>query len=237
MSDLSQQPDSLLALLKYYFKRFPGLYRVLTTVFGGQPMNKSAYKFLNGIPHGKRILNIGSGPKRLRDDVTNVDIEAFSGVDIVASADALPIENASVDAVVCDNLLEHVPDPHAVVREMYRVLRTGGLIYIGAPFMIPFHSSPSDYYRWSKEGLRLLLKDFDEVERKIQYGPTAALTYVLGHWLSILLSFNSKTLYGFWSVVFLVVFAPLKPLDYILVHWYGAEHIALGFYFIGRKPN
>ena len=79
------------------------------------------------------------------------------GVDVVADATDMPFEDGSVSGIVCETVLEHVKDPPGVLREMERVLEVGGLAYITTPFLYPFHSSPSDYHRWTKEGLEIIL--------------------------------------------------------------------------------
>ena len=49
---------------------------------------------------------------------------------MVADAAALPVHSDTVDLVVSSNVLEHVPEPFAVVEEMARVLRPGGHLWI-----------------------------------------------------------------------------------------------------------
>jgi len=54
-------------------------------------------------------------------------------VDIVASADALPLRDKSVDFVVSSHVLEHLPDPIKTLKEWYRVIRPGGYIFMIIP--------------------------------------------------------------------------------------------------------
>jgi len=224
-----------MAGIKAIFKRYPRFYRALTYIFAGPPANTTAHAFAQRLPRGIRILDIGSGPRRLRDDVTCIDVFKFDNVDIVADAATLPFEDGSIDAIVCDNMLEHVRDPKLVVSEIVRVLKQDGLAYIAVPFVIPYHSSPDDYYRWSEQGLRELLKDFSEQELKIQFGPTAAFTMVMSEWFGLLVSFNTKILYTIGLFAATIITTPLKVLDLILVHYTRANILPLTFYFIGRK--
>lgn len=76
--------------------------------------------------------------------------------DTVMDARSLALPSEVFDAVVADQLLEHVPTPEQVLRETYRVLRPGGLVVIATPFMLPIHHPP-DYWRFSEEGLEVLL--------------------------------------------------------------------------------
>lgn len=78
--------------------------------------------------------------------------------DCYASADALPIASGSVDTVLCTELIEHVLDPLAVVREGARVLRDGGHLVLSAPFVHEPHERPFDYYRFSPDGLLMLAR-------------------------------------------------------------------------------
>jgi SAM-dependent methyltransferase len=62
------------------------------------------------------------------------------------------------DIVIADNVLEHVIRPHRAVRNIYDMLKPGGIFYVTTPFMIMVHGD-DDYYRWTKIGMRVLLED------------------------------------------------------------------------------
>jgi SAM-dependent methyltransferase len=73
---------------------------------------------------GAKVLAIDNDPAALAlGGETTADA-------LLADAAALPLPDASVDGVVCSNLLEHTPDPEAVLREIARVLEPGGFAYI-----------------------------------------------------------------------------------------------------------
>ncbi len=67
------------------------------------------------------------------------------------------------DVVVCISVLEHVSHPETAIKELARVLRPGGEIWIQLPFYFPYHESPKDYWRVSPDGLRIWMKDFQEI--------------------------------------------------------------------------
>jgi SAM-dependent methyltransferase len=232
---LASNSDGLMAGIKYFFKKYPKFYYYLAYIFGGRQVNITAQKFVARLPLRKVIINVGSGTKILRSDVINIDFTPFEGVKIVAPAERLPLETGSVDVAVCDNLLEHIKNPVLVVAEIKRVLKKDGLVYVGVPFIINYHSSPDDFQRWTSEGLLELMKDFEKQELKIACGPTSAMATILSEWLALLCSFNIKFLYNFFLIIFTILLTPLKWLDYLLSHYNYAENIAYGFYFIGKK--
>ncbi len=78
-------------------------------------------------------------------------------VDIVAPADALPIEKDSLDAVLLTQVLEHVSDPPAVLREAARVLKAGAGVWITVPFVWELHELPFDFWRFTPASLEQLL--------------------------------------------------------------------------------
>lgn len=88
------------------------------------------------------------------------------------------------DAVVIDNVLEHVPQPARAVAEIHRVLRAGGTCICLTPFLIRVHAYPGDYWRFTAEGLRELFKGYGAVEVE-GWGNRFTLETILRHgWLS-----------------------------------------------------
>ncbi len=229
-----RETDNLIYKLKDFIKQYPRIFLFLNHTLGTY-VGKSAKKSIAHLPQGSLIINIGSGANKIREDVINFDSKPYPGVKVVADAHNLPFADNSVDAVICESLLEHVKRPDVIVKEMHRVLKPGGLIYIIVPFIIGWHSSPGDYYRWTTSGLRDLLKDFQEQELGIAVGPTNACTYILREWLAILLSFNLSILYQLWLLFFMIIFAPINFLDHIISRFESAKNIAHAYYYIGKK--
>lgn len=220
--------------IKDFLKKYPKIFFIFYYTLGVFT-GKTAKEAIKEISKGSVILNLASGIKRIREDVTNVDMVKQPNVNVVADIHDLPFENNYADAVICESSLEHFKEPQRSIKEIHRVLKPGGLLYISVPFVCGFHASPNDYYRWTLSGLKELLKDFEEKESGVGWGPTYAMTTVLREWLATVLSFNINFIYQILSLVFMVIFAPLNFLDFIFSHYKSAKNIAYGFYFIGVK--
>jgi SAM-dependent methyltransferase len=107
-----------------------------------------------------RVVDVGCGQRPYEHlfagydcEYLGVDWEHRPGVDLVASGDDLPIESASIDVVICSQVLEHVENPNAVVKEMHRVLKPGGLALVSTHGLMRYHPNPHDYWRWTHAGL------------------------------------------------------------------------------------
>ena len=87
-----------------------------------------------------------------------VDMRAGPGVDVVATADKLPVEDASCEVVVSTEMLEHDPSFWLSLAEMRRVLRKGGhLILTTRGNGFGEHNEPSDYWRFMPAAMPRLL--------------------------------------------------------------------------------
>jgi SAM-dependent methyltransferase len=119
------------------------------------------------LPPGTRILDAGAGNAPYRElfahcDYVTADWESSPhaqalGADIVGSLERLPIESSTFDAVLSTQVLEHVAEPMRVLRELHRVIRSGGRLYLTAPLTGELHEEPHDYFRYTSYGLRHLL--------------------------------------------------------------------------------
>jgi ubiquinone/menaquinone biosynthesis C-methylase UbiE len=65
-----------------------------------------------------------------------------SKLDIVSDITSIPRPDASFDAIMCTEVLEHVPDPVAALKELNRLLKPGGHLIITVPFASLTHFAP-----------------------------------------------------------------------------------------------
>ncbi len=222
--------------VRTFFKRWPRFYYFIAVVFGPLWLSGlTAETFLKRYPTTGTILNLGSGPKIIGPEVTNVDIYPYAGVSLVADVSAVPLKDNNASRIISDNVLEHVKDPSLAVKEMYRLLEPGGLVYVAVPFIYPFHSSPSDYQRWSAEGLRVLFRDFEMVEIGTLAGPFSAFCAWTIHTVGFVFSFGSPSLNSLFTNVSMFVLFPVKFLDIIFGTWPSSVTVAAVLYCVVRK--
>src|SRR5215475_1492657 len=121
------------------------------------------YRFAATRVRGQRVLDCACGTgygvrllheQGLAERVVGVDIEATSinyawqhhGVNsaifLCASADRLPLADASVDIITSFETVEHVPDDRALMKEFHRVLRPNGQLIISTPNQWPLKDTP-----------------------------------------------------------------------------------------------
>lgn len=148
------------------------------------------------IAHSKTLIDIGGGlrvdPEKNNREIENpwlipllkeIDYKVLDKVadynpDIVGDIHKLPMPDNSVDAITCMSVLEHVEEPMQAVREMYRVLKPGGFCYIYVPFLFYYHPMKGyykDFYRFTRDGVEYMTKDFSDVKIHNTYGATATV--------------------------------------------------------------
>lgn len=140
-----------------------------------------------------KLLDLGCGEKpykiiydKLCENSIGVDVETCKhdqkDVDVFASADDLPFENASFDTVLCTNVLEHVANAGKAFSEIGRVIKKDGYLILAIPFLYPVHEAPYDYYRYTRHGIEYQLeKNGFAVERSMPWGGVGMLLCVYFH--------------------------------------------------------
>lgn len=137
----------------------------MTSVGTSNESNRTAWveKVLKQVPAGSRILDAGAGEQRFKKFCSHLDYVAqdfgkYDGIgdnaglqtrswdqtnlDIVSDITAIPEPDASFDAVMCTEVLEHLPDPLQAIKEFSRLLRKGGALIITSPFCSLTHFAP-----------------------------------------------------------------------------------------------
>src|SRR5438128_1441734 len=109
-----------------------------------------------------RVLDVGCGVKpylpffERAAEYVGVDLVDNPYADLRGAVEALPVEDASFDLVLCIQVLEHADDPARGVRELHRVTRPGGRVLASTHGTQVYHPSPEDHWRWTHTGLERL---------------------------------------------------------------------------------
>src|SRR5258705_9633859 len=139
--------------------------------------------------HG-RLLDVGCGSKPYEqlfrvDQYVGLDIEsartrASGAADQYYDGHRFPFADTSFDAVLCNQVLEHVFDPNEFVSELHRVLKPGGRLVLTVPFVWDEHEQPFDYARYSSFGLRALFEQHGfAIERHRKINPNISAIFQL----------------------------------------------------------
>ncbi|OGG80378.1 hypothetical protein A3A39_04300 [Candidatus Kaiserbacteria bacterium RIFCSPLOWO2_01_FULL_54_13] len=102
-------------------------------------------------------------------ELVRTDREASKGVVPIDFDKPLPFKDESFDTVLFFSAIYIAEDPHALMREIRRVLKAGGACLVASPFVANEMPEPHDYVRYTAEGLERLCRragfSMVEVER------------------------------------------------------------------------
>lgn len=139
-----------------------------------------------------RVLNVGAGAASVQydyahrlanDEYHTLEISNETSPTYVGNVCAMPqVPSDSYDWVMAVAVLEHVKDMWAGVREITRVVKPGGRVYISIPFHndIHFEATWGDYWRVSPFGFRELLEPTFSIESIEYWGDTMCDPVAIG---------------------------------------------------------
>jgi SAM-dependent methyltransferase len=197
-----------------------------------------------GVADG-RLLDLGCGYKPYRElfrqrvaHHIGVDLSTEgSAPDVLASGFALPFIDACFETVLATQVLEHVPEPELLLREVARVLRPGGVLILTAPLTWPLHEEPFDYFRYTEYGLRYLLEKcgyrVEHLQQRLgglgTLGQLAAL--FLGHRVSLLTKRGNRQ----WSRLLRQAIRGVQRLGLTLDARWPMRELTLGYTVVARQ--
>lgn len=153
-------------------------------------IEKAIYDFIvNGVDEEKcqTVLDYGAGNLPYKKIIKSknyisVDIEQNKRENIdyvIVPHTPVPVENNSIDTVLCMDVLEHSEDPKYILEDLYRILKNDGNILISIPFLYREHEMPHDFARYTSAAAEKLCVDA---------GFTNIKTRKIGNWVFVVYS-------------------------------------------------
>lgn len=115
-----------------------------------------------------RMLDVGCGRQPYRhlfevDEYCGVELDTdfnrrTKKADFFYDGKTLPFQSEHFDALLCNQVLEHVPDDEAFIAELARVVKPGGFLMLTAPFVWDEHEQPFDFKRYTSFGIHALME-------------------------------------------------------------------------------
>jgi ubiquinone/menaquinone biosynthesis C-methylase UbiE len=201
-------------------------------------------RFITSHASGGRTLDLGAQngpyaaqfPRRVA-----LDLHPAANIHLRGDAHALPFVDGAFDVVLCTEVLEHLTEPQRAIDEMFRVLKPGGELLLTTRFLFPIHDAPCDYFRFTKYGLRHLLRRFEDVqieEETDSVGALAVLVQRLGMQAQTL---GTTTLRAGWLVAARIV----RRFSFLITKEYGDSRrltpengiMTSGYHVACRRPG
>jgi SAM-dependent methyltransferase len=191
-----------------------------------------------------RVLDLGCGTKPYRrlfpgatqyfGTETKRTFTPGGQADVTAFGEALPFGTGVFDAVICTEVLEHVPEPADLLREVVRVMRPGGVLLLTTPQTWGLHEEPYDFYRYTKYGLQYLFRKAGL--EMVDVAPTTGTLGTVGQRLSSFFYYRLGGRTRLLKPLAVVVCAPIQ-MAFAAADWLTGRHgDTINWIALGRKP-
>lgn len=186
-----------------------------------------------------KILVIGGGEigngmeplyNKYSQNIISFDIYYSPRLDFIGDAHQIPLADQYFDLVIIQAVLEHVVEPLKVVNEIWRVLKTKGLVYAETPFMQQVHEGKYDFTRFTESGHRYLFRRFQLEKSGVLQGVGTTLLWSLDYFFSGL--FRIRIV----GKIIRILFFWLPFIDRIIPKSYNVDG-ASGVFFLGKKSD
>ena len=132
------------------------------------------------------ILDIGCGEKpyyhkSIKANIVCTDIRQTKKTQVICDAMSLPLKKSKFDGVICVSSLYYYKNPFQAIKQISNVLKKNGKLALVTPFIYPIHDAPYDKYRFTKYGLREILKNEFDVKKIKAIGGIFNLATVFFH--------------------------------------------------------
>ena len=199
--------------------------------------------------HGN-LLDVGCGEMPYRSFLpssvryTGIDVPQASAFSMNGNDEVVPFDGASIpfpdanfDTLLCTEVLEHSPEPVALIAEMERVLKPGGTLIATVPFSARVHYAPYDFHRFSRYALDRMFASFTDVHIEERGNDIAVIANKL---IIVALRMTKPTRYALVQWPLLLLLLPLTGVFLLLAHFtmaldFGSKDDSLGYAIVATK--
>ena len=133
-------------------------------------INKFVHQISDDLPDNALVLDAGAGECAYRRFFNHCQYKSldlavgeenwnYQNLDYIAPLHKIPIADNTFDAVLCTEVLEHLERPRESVKEIYRVLKPCGKLFLTVPMAHAEHQAPHDFFRYTSYGLRSICQE------------------------------------------------------------------------------
>jgi SAM-dependent methyltransferase len=116
---------------------------------------KAMHFFCDHTEEAERVIDIGCGSKPFEPlfkgkEYIGFDFNPIDNTVLLHDLNnPLPLDDNSAEAIILSEVLEHHPNPFALLAEVNRVVSPSAKIFISTPFALPVHGAPFDFHRYT----------------------------------------------------------------------------------------
>ncbi|MFL2767432.1 MAG: class I SAM-dependent methyltransferase [Dehalococcoidia bacterium] len=226
--------------MKLFINKIYGYFVNLSKIFSRKNLNKFIYKELSSSNNLNRVLLIGAGG-RIHDllikisqeqsfDLFTLDIDDKYTPDILSDVCEYNFTDDKYDVIVIPEVLQAIPTPEKAIANIHNGLNNNGSLILTVPFIFPIVDRPNDYFRFTKYGLKYLLKDFKHLNifERNTWIESINVLYVR-------LIMNKDFISKFSGVIFILLAYITYPLIFILGKIIKSDFLTTGYNVIAKK--
>ncbi|MBD2345477.1 class I SAM-dependent methyltransferase [Anabaena subtropica] len=220
-------------------------------------LEKFVREAAESLPSTAIILDAGAGNCPYKPLFSHVQYESadfcqfdseYGEIDYVCDLTSIPVENNKYDLVICNQVIEHIPEPEATLKELYRVLKPNGQLWLSAPFFYEEHGIPYDFYRYTQFGHKYLFEKIGFEIKKIErlegyYGTLAYQLETASKSLPANPRFYGGSFSGLIGTSVVLISRPLFKLLSFIFSWLDIKYknvvsgYCKNYIVVAEKPN
>src|SRR5262249_1937257 len=133
----------------------------------------------------------------------------------------IPVEDGRFDAIIFNQVMEHLPEPKRVISELHRVLKPGGRMICTAPLFYEEHEKPYDFYRYTQFGIRYLFTDCGFLIERLDWmdGYYSTVAYQMNRMALYLPAIPATGGLGFFLAPFMFLLRLQMAALSLVFHW------------------